>query len=72
MRRPRIALWIKHHPRWVPDWVVRWALRRVGKWRERQKQQELLDIWERQEAEQAERYAAMFKVTWEPFPRKDK
>ncbi len=34
MKRPRIAFWIKNHPSWVPDWIVRWALRRVGRWRD--------------------------------------
>ncbi len=29
-----------------------WAVRRVEKWHVQQKQQELLDIWERQEGEQ--------------------
>ena len=52
MRRPRIALWIKWHcrmqsrfvvrvdgnmPSWpVPQWLWRWAVRRVDRYREEQ------------------------------------
>ena len=46
MKRPRIALWIKQQHRktawyypplpfaWVPDWLARWAVRRVDRWQE--------------------------------------
>ena len=55
---------------WCPEWLWLWAVRRVDRWHEQQRHQELLDIWARQEAEQDERYAAMFEKTWANFPRK--
>jgi hypothetical protein len=46
MKRPRIALWIRRHGAyrlrglevwcrwWCPEWLWRWAVRRVDRWHE--------------------------------------
>ena len=60
MKRPRIALWIMRtgarsymvQGHWhTPFWLHNWAVRRVDRWHVEQKQQELLNIWERQETD---------------------
>lgn len=32
MKKPKIALWIKYHPHWVPSWLWSWAVSQMELW----------------------------------------